>query len=290
MYGCESWTIKKTEHQRTDELLSFWTEVLEKTLESPLDSNEIWLVHPKRNQSWTFIGRTDVEAETPILWPPDAKNWFIWKDPFAGKDWRQEEKGIRWLDGISDSTWVGMSSRSSWCTGKPGVLQSMGLQRVRHDWANELNWTLFHYRYQALLSIIPCALHITGFPFSFFLFLKPDSWEHELFLVMYALYGFFWEFLPDSSFPVLCIAFSLDFVCLSICLLFAFCFVCFYVFTHQYSAEDLLGFSAYFLCSSLAFFPIKSSCLTLLNVPAPLSELKEMVGLHLGLFFSALRK
>ena len=71
----------------------FWTVVLEKTFESPLDCKEIQLVHPKGDQSWVFIGRTDVEAETPILWTPDEKNWLIWKDPGAGKDWRQEEKG-----------------------------------------------------------------------------------------------------------------------------------------------------------------------------------------------------
>ena len=70
----------------------FWTVVLEKTLESPLDCKEIQPVHPKRDQSWMFIGRTDAEAETPILWPSDAKNWLIWKDPDAGKDWRREEK------------------------------------------------------------------------------------------------------------------------------------------------------------------------------------------------------
>ena len=72
----------------------FWTVVLEKTLESPLDSKEIQPVHPKGNQSWIFIGRTDVEAEAPVLWLPDAKNWLIGKDPDAGKDWRQEEKGM----------------------------------------------------------------------------------------------------------------------------------------------------------------------------------------------------
>ena len=72
----------------------FWTVVLEKTLESPLDFKEIQPVHPKGNQSWKFIGRTDVEAEAPILWPPDVKNWLIGKDPDAGKDWRQEEKGM----------------------------------------------------------------------------------------------------------------------------------------------------------------------------------------------------
>ena len=71
----------------------FWTVVLEKTLESPLDCKDIQPVHPKGNQSWIFTGRTDVEAETPIFWPPDAKNWLIWKDPDTGKDWRQEEKG-----------------------------------------------------------------------------------------------------------------------------------------------------------------------------------------------------
>jgi len=71
----------------------FWNVVLEKTLESPLDYKEIQPVHPKGDQSWVFIGRTDVEAETPILWPPDAKSWLIGKDPDAGKEWRQEEKG-----------------------------------------------------------------------------------------------------------------------------------------------------------------------------------------------------
>ena len=72
----------------------FWTVVLEKTLESPLDYKEIQPVHPKRDQSWMFIGRTDVEAETPKLWPPDAKSWLIWKDPDAGKDRGQVEKGM----------------------------------------------------------------------------------------------------------------------------------------------------------------------------------------------------
>ena len=81
----ESWALKNW---------CFWTVVLEKTLESPLDSKEIQPVHPKGNQSWIFIGRTDVEAETPILWPADTKNWLIWKDPDAGKDWGQEEKGM----------------------------------------------------------------------------------------------------------------------------------------------------------------------------------------------------
>ena len=80
----ESWVLKSW---------CFWTVVLKKTLESPLDFKEIQPVHPKGNQSWIFIGRIDVEAETPIVWPPDAKNWLIWKDPDAGKDWGRKEKG-----------------------------------------------------------------------------------------------------------------------------------------------------------------------------------------------------
>ena len=81
----ESWVLKNW---------CFWTVVLEKTLESPLDCKEIQPVHPKGDQSWVFIGKIDVGAETPILWPPDAKSWLIWKDPDVGKDWRREEKGM----------------------------------------------------------------------------------------------------------------------------------------------------------------------------------------------------
>ena len=123
-----------------------WTVLLEKTLESHLDCKEIQPVHPKGDQSWIFIGRTDAEAETPIFWPPDAKSWLIWKDPDAGKDWGHEEKGwqrMRWLGGITNSkrTWVSVNSGSWWWTGRPVVLQFMGSQKVGHEWVNELNWT-----------------------------------------------------------------------------------------------------------------------------------------------------
>ena len=122
----------------------FWTLVLEKPLESPLDCKEIQPIHPKGDQSWVFIGRTDAEAETPILWPPDAESWLIWKDPDAGKDWRQEEKGTTgwngWMASPTQGTWVWVDSGSWWWTGRPGVLRFVGLQRVRHDWATELKW------------------------------------------------------------------------------------------------------------------------------------------------------
>ena len=85
MYGCESWTIKKAEHWRID-AFELW--VWGRFFESPLDSKESQPVYPKGSLSWIFIGRTDAETETPILWPPDAKNWLIWKDSDAGKDWR----------------------------------------------------------------------------------------------------------------------------------------------------------------------------------------------------------
>ena len=136
----ESWVLKNW---------CFWTVVLEKTLESSLDCKEIQRVNPKWNQSWIFTGRTDAEAEVPILWPPDVKNWSTGKDPDAGKDWRQEEKGDNgwwdgWMASLTRWSWVWASSGSQWWMGKPGVLQSMGSQRVGHDWVTELNQTPKH--------------------------------------------------------------------------------------------------------------------------------------------------
>ena len=121
----------------------FWAVVLEKILEIPLDRKEIIPLNPKGNQSWIFNVRTDAEAEATILWPPDANNWFIGKDPDLGKDWRQEEKGMTedemagWHPSLTQWTWVWASSGRWWRTGKPGVLQSIESQRVGHNWATE---------------------------------------------------------------------------------------------------------------------------------------------------------
>ena len=131
----ESWVLKNR---------CFWTAVLEKTLESPLDCKEIQPVHPKGNKSWIFIGKTNTEAETPILWPPDVKNWLTGKNPDAGKDWRQEEKGttedkmVGWhhqLDGheLEQALGVGDGQGSLVCCSPWGHKES--------DMTEQLNWT-----------------------------------------------------------------------------------------------------------------------------------------------------
>jgi len=117
----------------------FWTVVLEETLESPLDCKEIKPVYPKGNQSWTLVGRNDAEAEAPILW---CKSQLIGKIPWC---WEREKAGGEgddrrrdsWMASQTQWTWIWASSRRSWRTGKPGVLQSMGLQRVECDWVTE---------------------------------------------------------------------------------------------------------------------------------------------------------
>ena len=134
----------------------FWTVVLEKTFESPLDCKVIQPVHPKGNQSWIFIGRTDVEAETPILWPPDVKSWLTGKDPDAGKDWRQEEKGttedemIGWhhrLDGheFEKALGVGDGQGSLACCSPWGHKESDMTERLNWtDLSQANNFSIFH--------------------------------------------------------------------------------------------------------------------------------------------------
>ena len=137
MYGCESWTIKKAENR------CFWTVVLEKSLESPLDCKEIQPVHLKGNQSWIFIGRIDAEDETPFAtWCKELnhlKRPWCWERLKAGGE--GDDRGWDgWMPSPSQWTWVWVNW-SWWWTGRPGVLESMGSQRVGHDWSTELSWT-----------------------------------------------------------------------------------------------------------------------------------------------------
>ena len=129
----------------------FWTVVLEKTLESPLDYKEIQPFHPKGDQSWLFIGGTDAEAETPILWPPDAKSWLIGKDPDAGRDWGQEEKGTTedemagWHHRLSGheltKLWGLVMDREAWCAVIHGVTKR---QTQLSDWTDWLMLLCLH--------------------------------------------------------------------------------------------------------------------------------------------------
>ena len=141
-YGCQCWTIKKAEYQRID-AFELWC--WRRTLESPLDCKEIQWVHPKGDQSWVFIGRTDVEPETPILWSPDVKSWLILTCPDAGKDWGQKEKGttetemVGWHhrlngQGFEQALGVGDGQGGLTCCSPWG-------RRVCQDWATELSWS-----------------------------------------------------------------------------------------------------------------------------------------------------
>ena len=155
--GEESWAPKNG---------CFWTVVLEKTLESPLDCKETQPVHPKGDQSWVFIGRTDAEAETPILRPPHAKRWLIGKDPDAGRDWGQEEKGTTedemagWhhrLNGHEFEWTLGV------CDGQGGLVCCDSWGRKESDMAERLNWTELRHLYRAVLPVLFTFSRLSAF-------------------------------------------------------------------------------------------------------------------------------
>ena len=152
-----------------------------------MDCKEIQPVHSEGDQPWVFFGRNDAEAETPVLWLPHAKSWFIGKDSDAGRNWGQEEKGTtedemagwhHWLNG----RWVWVSSGSWWWTGRPGMLQFMGSQKVGHNWATELNWTdyfLDSRKYHDDTPLASYIQHIFGELYvqcQYISFLKDSDW------------------------------------------------------------------------------------------------------------------
>ena len=135
----------------------FWTVVLEKTLESPLDSQEIKPVNPKGNQPWIFIGMTETEA--PIIWPPNMKNQLIGRDHDCWEKLKAEWEGIDrgwdgWMASPTEWTWIWASSGTWWWTGKPGMLQSMASQKFGRDWVTELNWIFLDHDWPWVTEII----------------------------------------------------------------------------------------------------------------------------------------
>ena len=190
MYGCESWTVKKAEHWRID-AFKLWC--WRRLLKSPLDCKEIQLVHPKGNQSWIFIGRTDAQSETPTLWPPHAKNWFTGKDPDAGKDWRQEK-------GTTENEMVGWHHRLNEHESEqgPGVGDGQGGPvccspwgcKVRQDWATELNWSALDWS---------CSGSLTTTELLSQLLFPADAWIRE-WTLQYLDMGYFclWIYIIGS--------------------------------------------------------------------------------------------
>ena len=167
MYGCERWTVKKAECWRID---AFWTVVLEKTLESPLDCKEIQPVHSEGDQPWDFFGRNDARAETPVLWPPHAKSWLIGKDSDAGRDWGQEEKGTTedemagWHHGLKDMSLNELRemvmNREAW----RAVIHRFTESRTRLSHWTELNRTELNQMRMNTSFRIMCSLCNPGTP------------------------------------------------------------------------------------------------------------------------------
>ena len=188
----ESWALKNW---------CFWTVVLEKTLESPLDCKAIQPVHSEGDQPWDFFGRNDAEAETPVLWPPHVKSWLIEKDWFwegLGAGEKGYDRGWDgWMASLTQWTWLWVNSGSWWWTEKAGVLQFMGSQRVGHDWVTELNWTdnVYYWKLETVigsaqfkLMLFKGQLYIFYFYiFSFFILLFPEHKFHRADIIVCSL-------------------------------------------------------------------------------------------------------
>ena len=176
----------------------FWTVVLEKTLESPLDCKEIQPVHSKGDQTWVFTGRTEAEAETPVHQPPHVKSWLIGKDPDAGRDWGQDEKGTtedemagrhHWLYGHEFGWTPGVGDGQGGLACWNSVLQFMGLQRVRRDWATELNWT------EGFIMSLYCFLTVLLIPCFFLPFLLSLLGTDDFLVLCFDSFLFYFVYL-----------------------------------------------------------------------------------------------
>ena len=178
--------------------------MLEKTLESPLDCKEIQPVHPKGDQSWVFIGGTDVEAETPILWPPDVKSWLIWKDPDAGKDWGQEEKGTiedemvgwhHWLNGHGFGWTLALSD------GQGGLACCGSWGRKKSDMTERLNWTVPIFVCLAIILPYTFSFQFYGYSLFYFLFICFHVLFHIWFLCF--IFTFYFQSILKAEIPKL---------------------------------------------------------------------------------------
>ena len=198
------------EESRVQKNWCFWTVVLEKTLESPLDCKKIQPVHPKGDQSWVFIGRTDAEAETPILWLPDVKNWLIGKDPDAGRDWGQEEKGMTEdeMAGWHHRLWEFVMDREAWRAAIHGVAKNQtwlsdwtATWKVKECWGQDSRNNPSCLQPQWICFV--CCTSLRGFPWSvrylWWVQLSWFAWGRKMECSVWSLSWLLHALLPTSG-------------------------------------------------------------------------------------------